>query len=339
MPPQRRTSRNRERGVVLMWTAFFLLTMLGFVALGIDVAKLMATRTQLQNAADAAALAGASAVDFDAKDVLLVQDTATVRAQAIAALNKAFVDAPEALVLATGDVSFPAANQVQVTVRRDPASGGAMVTHIAQVLGINSLDVKATAVAEADRPRGVCEGMVPLGAIETTKFKVGCDTTYTLKLDGTISPGNFLLLDFPDCDEGMCQGTNGGNEIRCEVGHGYSCCLHIGDEIMTKPGGTVGAFIQGIDDRWDADTDQKNECYDQYTGNGMRVINVPIFTEFDPNGKKPLVIEGFASFFLGERPSTGKGLTGHFINYPVVGDGNGPPGSGSNTQVYVHLIK
>ena len=28
--------RNRERGVVIIWIAFFMLTMLGFVALGID---------------------------------------------------------------------------------------------------------------------------------------------------------------------------------------------------------------------------------------------------------------------------------------------------------------
>ena len=38
-------SRPRERGVVIIYTAFFMLLMLGFVALGIDVSKLMATRT------------------------------------------------------------------------------------------------------------------------------------------------------------------------------------------------------------------------------------------------------------------------------------------------------
>ena len=56
-------SRRNERGVVIIWTALFLIMMLGFVAIGIDVAKVMATQSELQNAADAAALAGASAID------------------------------------------------------------------------------------------------------------------------------------------------------------------------------------------------------------------------------------------------------------------------------------
>src|SRR5216117_3101049 len=53
----------RDRGVIFIWVALFLLMIVGFVALGVDIAKLMATRSQLQNAADSAALAGASAID------------------------------------------------------------------------------------------------------------------------------------------------------------------------------------------------------------------------------------------------------------------------------------
>src|SRR5437870_9261088 len=98
-------NRKNERGVILIWTAFFLILMLGFVAIGIDVSKLMATRTQLQNAADAAALAGASAIDPTIG--IIVQDTARVRAKAIAALNKAFVNQAVPITLNDGDISFP----------------------------------------------------------------------------------------------------------------------------------------------------------------------------------------------------------------------------------------
>ena len=58
-----RKARVNERGSILIWVALFMIFMLAFVALGVDGAKLMATRSQLQNAADAGALAGASAVD------------------------------------------------------------------------------------------------------------------------------------------------------------------------------------------------------------------------------------------------------------------------------------
>ena len=142
--------RPRERGVVIIWTAFFLLFMLGFVALGIDVAKLMATRTQLQNAADAAALAGASAVDLVTGQVR--PDSAVIRAQDTASRNKAFVVGPVPITLLGGDVSVnPNTNEVKVTVRRSSATDGSMVTHVAQVLGITSMDVSATATAKAER--------------------------------------------------------------------------------------------------------------------------------------------------------------------------------------------
>src|SRR5438067_1614398 len=59
----RRGLRGNQRGVIIVWMCVFILIMIAFVALGLDGAKLMATRTELQNAADAAALAGASAVD------------------------------------------------------------------------------------------------------------------------------------------------------------------------------------------------------------------------------------------------------------------------------------
>ena len=108
MRTERPNPRQSERGVVIIWTAFFLIVMLGFVALGIDVAKLAATRTQLQNAADAAALAGASALDLTSGTIM--PDTATVRAQAVAAMNEAFVGGPKSIVLSAGDISFPTPN-------------------------------------------------------------------------------------------------------------------------------------------------------------------------------------------------------------------------------------
>src|SRR4029450_13005362 len=77
--PKRHSAKDRprERGVVIIYTAFFMLFLLGFVAIGIDVSKLMATRTQLQRTADAAALAGASAVNFTTGTIS--PDTALIR--------------------------------------------------------------------------------------------------------------------------------------------------------------------------------------------------------------------------------------------------------------------
>lgn len=340
-----KTTGRHERGVIIIWIAFFLVIMLGFVALGIDVAKLMATRTELQNAADAAALAGASALDMTTGTVM--PDTALIYAQATAAANHAFRNGEEAVTLLGSDVSFPAVNEVRVTVRRDAGAGGAMITHVAQVLGVKSIDVKATATAKAESVAAVCEKIVPLGAIVPPGgFQTGCGQTYMLKVGSQtkISPGNFLLLDFPLCDEGPCGGMVGGSsEVRCEVDNGYSCCLWVGQTINTKPGNSVGPFNQGLLDRWSNDTDQRqNICYEQYKGNGNRIVNVPIFDNFDPNGMKPVTVSGFSAFFIVSKPLGGGGiqtLSGQFLHTVVPGVGGNGGSGGAPVSYTVQLVQ
>lgn len=55
----------RHRGIALIWVAIFLLLIILLVGLALDSAKLFLVAHQLQNAADAAALAGAQFVKFD----------------------------------------------------------------------------------------------------------------------------------------------------------------------------------------------------------------------------------------------------------------------------------
>ena len=49
----------RRRGIVLIWTAILILVMILFVGLSLDTGKVVLNLQQLQDAADAAALAGA----------------------------------------------------------------------------------------------------------------------------------------------------------------------------------------------------------------------------------------------------------------------------------------
>src|SRR5688572_25014200 len=80
--------RRDERGIAIIFVAVFLLACLWFVSLAIDVGKVMAARTQLQAAADAAALAGASAVDPVTGEV--VTALAQARAAETAVSNSAY---------------------------------------------------------------------------------------------------------------------------------------------------------------------------------------------------------------------------------------------------------
>src|SRR5262249_11569458 len=54
---------QRRRGAVLPLVALFIVILLGMVALAIDLGMVMLARTQCQNAADAAAMAGARALN------------------------------------------------------------------------------------------------------------------------------------------------------------------------------------------------------------------------------------------------------------------------------------
>ena len=327
--------RSRERGVVIIWVAFFMLTMLGFVALGIDVAKVMATRTELQNAADAAALAGASAVNVSTG--VIQQDVAIGRAQTTSAQNKAFVNEPLPVQLLGADVSFPTPTQCKVIVRRESGAGGEMVTHVAQVLGIKSLSLTATATAEASIASGVCTKLAPMGAIPVGNnpayFKPGCSNgPYTLVAgQGGGTTGNWQSLDFPSCSDGACAGYSetGDNTLRCLLANGYDCCVSVGDKLKTEPGRGTGPVRQGLQALWDSDSDRRgNICYENYTGNGARVVNVPIITALQ-NGRSDVTVLAFASFFLLQRPTGGSTLpvTGEFVNLVVPGIGGGTVGT------------
>ncbi|MDF3031404.1 MAG: putative Flp pilus-assembly TadE/G-like [Moraxellaceae bacterium] len=67
--------KSRQRGAFLVLAAILMAALLGVVALGIDVGRLYALRSEMQNAADAAALAAAAELD----------GTPDARARAIAA--------------------------------------------------------------------------------------------------------------------------------------------------------------------------------------------------------------------------------------------------------------
>lgn len=327
--------RLNERGVVIVWTAFFMVVMLGFVAIGIDIAKLMATRTQLQNAADAAALAGASAINEVTG--ALDPDTALARAQETAGRNMAFVNGPEPLQLSAADVQFSSPRRISVTVRRGPSSGGSMVTHMAQVLGITSLTLSASATAMAERSGSVDCGVVPLAVSPPTSgsFSTGC-SGYVLRPPNA-SGGRYSAVAFPTCDHGPCSGmtSTGSNTYNCLVDNGYCCTIDDGQALNTQSSLNGSTTRNAVNNRFNSDTDRREDiCYSQYRGNGRRVVVVPITTR--PRSSQPTVtVTEFGAFFLRRRmTSSGGSLRGEFL-YAVAPGGAG--GSGG-TMYSVRLV-
>ncbi|RQR95050.1 MULTISPECIES: TadG family pilus assembly protein [unclassified Burkholderia] len=165
---------TRERGSVALFFLLFLIPLLSFGALAIDIAWVATVRNQLQNAADAAALAAADAMMSPTGGALNWSQAAPA-ANGVIAQNAA-AGAP----LATGTVTTgywnvtrnPASMQpttitpgqydvpaVQVTVSRAPGvNGGSIPLLLGGLLGIPGASGSATAIAVLAAPGGVAAG-------------------------------------------------------------------------------------------------------------------------------------------------------------------------------------
>ncbi len=157
---------SNDKGVALLVIAGGLVLMLGMCALSIDLAAGYLARVQCQRAADAAALAGAKALSNCTTTGCTASSAeatlATQNAIAVAAENPVMGLAPTSTtlgttfdyshdVLASGGSGEP---QITVTVYRDSVHSDAMPTFFAKVFGINSMDISASATAEAFNPGG-----------------------------------------------------------------------------------------------------------------------------------------------------------------------------------------
>ncbi len=160
---------TRRRGTVIVQVAAGSFLMVGFAALAVDVGLLYSVKADLQNAADSAALAGASGYFSNeslAEQNESLQPVIEARTQEYALHNESFRAGGTEVDLAditlghfdfenkhapldtSGDQRF---NAVEVITRRAPGSAnGAVLFYFARIFGMSEGDVSATAVAAMD---------------------------------------------------------------------------------------------------------------------------------------------------------------------------------------------
>ena len=156
------------RGAVAVTVAIVLIVLLSFGALALDISNAMIARNELQNVADASALAGARqlGVIYAALPAgtpyttyMLSDPSAVVNAVTTVALaNQA---RQVSIAINPGDIAIGVWNSgprtltpgnvgatgVRVTARRDGGANGPVATWLAGIMGINSMNVVATATA------------------------------------------------------------------------------------------------------------------------------------------------------------------------------------------------
>ncbi|MHC5109197.1 MAG: pilus assembly protein TadG-related protein [Planctomycetota bacterium] len=172
----RQSNKHQRRGVVAVITVVLLAVLMGFAALTVDVGAAYNTKSDLQDAADAAALAAAAAyttdnmmqVRLDTQSAIysVISEGAT-DATSMANENPSF--GTRSTIIGGQDIAFgwldlvsassalnsgvvPSAfNAVQVTAKRTADSVNGPVSAIfSQIFGNSTMDIQATATASFD---------------------------------------------------------------------------------------------------------------------------------------------------------------------------------------------
>jgi len=364
-------SRNQknERGSILAASALGMLSILLVVGLGVDISRFYLTKNELQNAADASALAAVSALNASSAGITEATDRA-VQSMNNYDFNKTDVAFPRTNVLFAVNLDGPYMSEgsaqaqpthirfVQVTTPPSPVG----VSFAASVLG-SSRNLSATATAGFSVPLNVFCDWIPLSVIDYDVPMLPGET-YTIRSapGSSVAPGNYQIL---------AVAGRGGKDVRTGLASGVDLCAGAGAvyDVDTKPGITAGPVRQGINTRFDdyqggqvdpstmpPDTNIKeNITYDEYrngspsqspshTGvTGRRVVIIPIvkFAEYDP-GRNTVTFSRFGQFFLQTKVGNGNGgeIVAEYIKDIVVAGQGGydPSGGPANNLLAVPVL-
>ena len=287
-----RKCRRGERGSILALSAFGMLSLLLAVGLGVDISHFYLVKNELQNAADASALAAASAInskpagiiegtsravkamnqyDFNNKDVAFTRDNVTWAVNLDGPyMSEAQASSPE---------QAPTIRFAKITTPDSPVG----VSFAAIVLG-NNKNLSATATAGLSVPLNVFCNFIPLSVLiddDDSVLKKG--TTYTIRADtgGSPSPGNYQIL---------AVAGRGGFDVELGIAKGVDRCAKAGEtyEVDTKPGLTAGKVRKGI-----------NARFDDYSGTTLNPIDEPP----DTNIKEGIEHDDYADMLGCGRPN------------------------------------
>ena len=232
----------RQRGVVSVVVGLSLAVMLGFVGLAIDGGRLYLTKTELQNAADACALAAAYELTGSPAIPLVSFTRADAAGKLVGARNK--VDF-QATAISANDIALSysstlnggwgaagAANSkyVRCTVQRT-----GIQPYFMQVLGAGNQAISAIATATLAPAQTNCAvpmGLCTRGAAPSYGYVagdwIGMDFSQTGNGNNAAAnySGNFRWIDFtPGMPTPECGNSQGAPELSCLLKGSGACSL------------------------------------------------------------------------------------------------------------------
>lgn len=365
------TAENKrgERGSVLAIAALSMLSVLLAVGLGIDISRFYMAKAELQNAADAAALAGVSGLNSSSAGIVEATNRA-VQVMNKYDFNQTTVSFPRSNVLFAKNLGGPFMSEgsaqadpkdirfVKVTTPDSPVG----VSFAVGVLG-SSKNLTASATAGFSVPINVFCNWIPLSVIDYDVPMVPGQTYIIRSGPGNkVSPGNYQIL---------AVSGRGGKDVREGLASGVDLCAEAGAtyQVDTKPGETAGPVRAGINSRFDVyqggtvnptehppDSNIKEGItYAQYRNGspmespthtavpGRRIVIIPIVKLEEYNqGRDEVRFDRFGQFFLQNKVGNGNGgdIVAEYINDIVVAGKGGynPSGGPANNLMATPVL-
>lgn len=338
--------RDGERGSIMAVSAFGMMAFMLAVGLCVDISHFYVVRAEMQNAADAAALAGASALNSEPGGIAEATNRAVVTMNSFELNHEAVDIDPEDVRFAVNlggpymdaaAASAPAvASNIRfVQVQVPPAPIGAFFAQLAMTeSGATEANIGAEAVAGMSMPPNVFCEWIPLAVLDDPANPLVPGSSFIIRggPHGATSPGNYQVL--------AAQGR-GASIARRDLAKGVNTCASPGDtyEKDTEPGINAGPVRAGLNSRFDdyaagmdwtefpPDTNVKeNITFEQYRNStpgsatwesphpdhvgvpNRRIVIIPIVnaSEFE-EGRDTVVFTKFAAFFLQTKVGGGSG--------------------------------
>ncbi|HXD20812.1 MAG TPA: pilus assembly protein TadG-related protein [Vicinamibacterales bacterium] len=276
--------RRDERGMSFVFIGLGFMAFVAASTLAIDVGMFMTARSQAQNAADAGALAGATALAFNSFDDRTTGGPAVQSAVNTALANSVIGASPSTT---PADVTFPAGptgnNRVKVNVFRTGARSNPIPTLIGPLFGVPTVNIDATATAEASPANAMTcvkpftipdkwqENKTPPWNSDTSTFdRYDNKGNVVANADVYIPAGQAGYTGYnPTRDKGTrlairagngqnvapsmyfswaMPSNTGGDDYRGNIANCNTTLVHFGDPEVQEPGNMEGPTTQGIDD-------------------------------------------------------------------------------------------
>jgi hypothetical protein len=345
--------------------AFFAAT-----TLAIDVGMFMAARAQAQNSADAAALAGATALVYNDWNDRSSTGPAVLSAINTGIANKVMHGDPS---IQSGDVTFPLdafgrPNLVKVTVFRTSNRNNPVPTLIGPIFGMVNIDIQATATAQAAPAIGmtcVKPFIIPDKWTENQDPAWSQTSTFDRYDNKGVllpNPDAYTTRGYGEADRGMrlvlrsAHGNNinpsmyyswkmpddvGGEFYRENIANCNTSVIDLGYIANQEPGAKEGPTLQGLQDLLDKDPnaywDDSKKDYVSDKRPSPRVFPLPLYNPDEYQGGKEtgrvatLIVSNWLGFFLED--INGSEVYGRI--FPITGIAADESGATTDTLAYV----